>query len=174
VVEKCLQVVAKAEEAERAASRAGQVAGLLESLQDDPNQRLVQDALARAATIDRALADHEHDEQDEDDDEEAPAARAPEADTAAPGAKSAAAAVVAAKAAPARGLEAANGKNNRRDNNKNTMEQSRPLPPAVAAPWLLPAAAQAAGAEIRERGPALAVPRGLRQRVAHLLGSSAP
>jgi hypothetical protein len=163
VVEKCGQIVASAQAAEQAARRAQLEAELLEGLQGDLKRRLVRDAQARAAAIDRALARNE----DDDDDDAAPAERVPVA-----GANGTAAAAANSQGGKALGQGAAGGNNNERGNNKNTMERERALPPAVPAPWPL-AAAPVDGVEAWACGPLLAVPRGLRQRVAHLLGSSA-
>jgi hypothetical protein len=164
VVEKCGQIVAAAEAAEQAARRAQLKAELLESVQDDLNRRLVQDAQARAAAMDRALARDE----DGDDDDGAAAERVPAA-----GANGTAAAVVTSEAGQARGREAASGKNNERGNNENTMERDTALPSAEVPPWPFATTAQAGGGPAWERALAAAAPQGLRRRVVHLLGSSA-
>jgi hypothetical protein len=164
VVEKCGQVVAAAEAAEQAARRAQLEAEFLEGAQAELKRRLVRDAQAHAAAIDRALASDE----DDDHDDRAPTERVPAA-----GANGAAAAVVASGSGEARGGKAASGKNNERGNNGNTMERGPALPSAEAPPWPFAVTAQAGGGADWERALAAAAPRGLRRRVTDLLGSSA-
>jgi hypothetical protein len=164
VVEKCGQIVAAAEAAEREARRAEESAGMRQSLQDELNRRLVEKALTRAAAFNRMLAADEADDGGDDGGGAAPAERVPAA-----GAQGAADAT--GQAGAAQGQEAVGGKNNARGNNKNTMARDAALPSVPAAPW--PLAAPVGGVEAWACGPLVAVPRGLRQRVADLLGSSA-
>jgi hypothetical protein len=153
VVEKCTQVIAAAEAAERAAMRA-QPPGWLQALQQELEQSHAQDGEAEGAEIDRAVAEQV----------EASAA-SPPSDVAAM-----AQAPIAQPVAQAR--DAIAGKNNGRGNNKNTMTASPPFAVLRPQPGTAPAGALQGGPPWDTDRPVFAAPPALRRQLAGLMAAS--
>jgi hypothetical protein len=151
VVEKCTQVIAAAEAAERAAVRA-QPPGWLQALQQELEQSLAQAGEAEGAEIDRAVAE-----------QVAPAASPPTG-----GAATTQATIAQPVAQASEGIA---GKNNGRENNKNTMTGS---PFAVQRPQPRPAPAGAlqGGPRWDTDRPVFAAPPALRRQLASLMAAS--
>jgi hypothetical protein len=153
VVEKCTQVIAAADAAERAAMRA-QPPGWLQALQQEFEQRLAQEGKAEGAEIDRAVAEQV----------DASAASPPTGVAPTPQA------TIAQPVAPAR--DAIAGKNNGRGNNKNTMMAGPPFAVQRQQPWTAPAGALQGGPPWDRDRPVFAAPPGLRRQLAGLMAAS--
>jgi hypothetical protein len=153
VVEKCTQVIAAAEAAERAAMRA-QPPGWLQALQQELEQHLAPDGEAEGAEIDPAVAEPV----------DASAAPPPTGVATTPQA------TIAQPVPPAR--DAVAGKNNGRGNNENTMPAGPPFALQRSQPRPAPAGALQGGPPWDTDRPVFAAPPALRRQLASLMAAS--